>query len=132
VNCGDTIYVRDLWGSNERRFIAQCHGRFLVIAPTDHTNGFMLQDWRAVARELVALAVPVALTEKTRTVECHTDGGYVSAQLTYPLSMRLIADLVGAPLEQVSELLADLIVGVSQLCRGATRSGTGPTPGPST
>ena len=48
MNCGEEIRVKDIYGSYVLRFIAQCHGRFMVISHTyDQRNGYLLSDWKA-------------------------------------------------------------------------------------
>jgi len=110
VNCGEEIRVKDLSGSYAVRFIAQCHGRYLVLAYREFMNGWMLADWKAVLRELVALAVPAKLMEKTMTAESSSGGLYVNIPLTYPLSAKGLADLLGVPADEVKAQLDDLIV----------------------
>lgn len=112
MNCGDTIYVKDPYGAHAVRFIAQCHGRFMVIVPFGHNNGFLLPDWRAVLRELVALAVPAKLITNTMMVESTAGGTYTGFPLTYPLSAKGLADALGADAAEVRAELADLAVDV--------------------
>lgn len=113
MKCGQGIIVKDFWGSHAHRFIAQCEGRYLLISsPMDGRNGYLLNDWRAVLRELVALTVPRPLLEKTQTVEAAApdDGLYLNFPLTYPLSVSSLARLFGVPPSEVAAELADLAV----------------------
>ena len=112
MNCGEEIRVLDIYNATTLRFIAQCHDRFLLISHTlqDYRNGYMLADWRGVLRELVALAVPVKLIEKTKRVEGAHAGVYVGFPLTYPLSVKSLADLLSVPADEVRAQLADLAV----------------------
>jgi hypothetical protein len=110
VNCGEEIRVKDLNGSYAVRFVAQCHGRYMVIAYREFMNGYLLGDWKAVLRELVALAVPRRLIEKTMNAESSSGGRYANIPLTYPLSTKGLADLLGVPADEVKEQLDDLLV----------------------
>ena len=112
MNCGEEIRILDPFGSREVRFIGQCHDRFMVIAHQGHgrLNGYLLDDWKAVLRELVALAVPARLTEKIMTAESTSGGKYARIPLTYPLSTSGLADLLGVPADDVREQLGDLLV----------------------
>ena len=114
MNCGQEIRVQDTYGATAMRFIAQCEGRFMLISHTfDHLNGYMLADWRGVLRELVAAAVPAKLIEKTKRVEgIAVNGLYIGFPLTYPLSVKSLADLLGVPADEVRAQLADLAVEV--------------------
>lgn len=114
MNCGAEILVRNIHGANEVRFIAQCEGRFLLISyGGDWRNGYMLPDWRGVLRELVAMTVPAKLTERLRDVQSAGTGLFYSFPLSWPLSARAIADLMGVPVDEVRAELADLAVEVS-------------------
>lgn len=111
MKCGQAIFVKDLWGSFVLRFIAQCEGRFILISNNlEPRNGYLLNDWRGVLRELVAVTVPAALVEKTRTAESAWSGLYVNFPLTYPLSVGSLASLLDAPADEVRAQLADLAV----------------------
>ena len=111
MKCGETIHVRDIFGASVLRCIAQCEGRFMLISfARDHLNGYLLPDWHGVLRELVTLAVPAKLTEKTMTAESTATGVYVNIPLTYPLSVKGLADLVGVFPDDVREQLEDLVV----------------------
>lgn len=111
MKCGQAIYVKDFYGSFVVRFIAQCEGRFLMISNgLDGRNGYRLADWRGVFRELIALAVPAKMIEKTRSVEASAFGPYVSFPLTYPLSVSNFVNLLGVPADEVRAELADLAV----------------------
>lgn len=110
MNCGEEIRVQDINGANVARFIAQCHGRFIVISYQSYMNGYVLGDWQAVLRELVALAVPAKLTEKTLRAESAANGTYSNIPLTYPLSVSGLADLLGVSRDDVRGQLADLAV----------------------
>ena len=109
MECGQEIRVKDINGSNVMRFIAQCEGRFLLITwLPDWRNGYMLPNWQAVLRELIAQAVPAKLTERLKTAESMATGLYVSFPLTYPLSAQELANLVGVPVADVRAELDDL------------------------
>jgi hypothetical protein len=96
VKCGEEIRVRDAFGAPVLRFIAQCQGRWIVISSLlDGRNGYLLPDDDAVIRELVCLTVPAALTDKVRVAEASPGGRYAAIPLSYPLSVRGIADLFG-------------------------------------
>lgn len=113
MNCGEEIRVLDIYNATAFRFIAQCHDRFILISHTlDQRNGYLLADWRGVLRELVAVAVPAKLIEKTKRVEGSHSGVYVGFPLTYPLSVRSLADLLGVDADEVRAQLADLAVEV--------------------
>lgn len=114
MNCGEAVIVKDNNGAYDCRFIAQCGGRFLLISRTgDYRNGYILPDWQAVLRELVALAVPAKLLEKIMAAESTGSGLYVNVPLTYPLSATLLAGLFGVDPDEVRAQLADLAVEVS-------------------
>lgn len=114
MNCGAEILVRDINGSNEVRFIAQCEGRYLLISyGLDWRNGYLLTDWRGVLRELVALTVPAKLIERARDVQSAGSGKYSSFRLNYPLSVKAVADLFGVDADEVRAELTDLAVNVS-------------------
>lgn len=111
MKCGQVIYVKDFYGTFVVRFIAQCEGRFLMITNgLDGRNGYMLPDWHGVLRELIALAVPAKMIEKTRSVEAAALGPYVSFPLTYPLSVSNFVNVLGVPAVEVRAELADLAV----------------------
>lgn len=113
MECGEAIHVKDWFGTYAVRFIAQCHGRFMLISNSaDPRNGYLLSDWHGVLRELVGMTVPAALTEKTHHAESTGRGLYVNFPLTYPLSAKSLADLLGADIDEVREQLADLAVQV--------------------
>ena len=113
MRCGEAVFVRDINGSNVMRFIAQCEGRFMLITHSlDYRNGYLLSDWKGVLRELVAAAVPAKLIEKTMTTESTATKLYVAFPLTYPLSVRGVADLFGVDASEVRDQLADLAVQV--------------------
>lgn len=113
MNCGEEIRVKDHWGSVRFRFIAQCENRFMVISNSlDHLNGYMLPDWHQVLRELVAVTAPGKLIDKVHVAESSPAGRYVNIPLTYPLSAKGLADLLGVPADEVREQLADLAVEV--------------------
>ena len=113
MNCGQEIRVQDVFGAPAVRFIAQCEGRFMVISHSlDHLNGYLLSDWYGVLRELVALAVPAKLIEKTKRAESTATGLYTAIPLTYPLSVNGLADLLGVGADEVRAQLADLAVDV--------------------
>lgn len=105
------ILIRNIYGANEVRFIAQCGDRFLMISHSnDPRNGFMLADWTQVLREVVALAVPAKMTERFKTAESQISGTYSSMNLTYPLHAPSLAALLGVPADEVRSQLADLAV----------------------
>ena len=113
MNCGEAVTVKDQYGSYSVRFIAQCEGRFLQITHTgDYRNGYMLADWHGVLREIVAKAVPAKMIERIMTAESSAAGLYINVPLTYPLSVRGLADLLGVPADEVRAQLADLAVEV--------------------
>ncbi len=114
MNCGEAIHVKDFNGSYVLRFIAQCEGRFLLIShnASDYRNGYILADWHAVLRELVASTVPAKLIEKILVAEATGRGTYTSMPLTYPLSVKSMAGLLGVPADEVREQLSDLCVEV--------------------
>ena len=113
MNCGQEIRVLDIYRATAMRFIAQCEGRFMLISHTfDQNNGYILSDWHGVLRELVALAVPAKMIDKTRSAESTATGLYVNIPLTYPLSVKGLADLLGVGADDVREQLADLAVDV--------------------
>lgn len=115
MNCGAEILVRNIHGTNEVRFIAQCEGRFLLISyGGDWRNGYMLPDWRGVLRELVAMTLPAGLRERIRDVQSAGSGAYSAFPLTYPLSARALADLLGVPVDEVRAELSDLAVDVAR------------------
>lgn len=82
----------------------------LISHNTDYRNGYMLSDWTTVLRELVAAAVPDKLTEHVKVAERVGNGSYVSIPLTYPLSVKGLADLLGIAPDAVRECLSDLAV----------------------
>ena len=113
MDCGQEIRIVDVFRNTTVRFIAMCHGRFMIIAHTPaHLNGYLLPDWHAVLRELVVLAVPAKLIDRTMTAEAAPGGQYVSFPLTYPLSIKSLADLLNAPPDEVGAQLADWAVEV--------------------
>lgn len=113
MKCGELIQVKNVYNAYILRFVAQCHGQFLLISHTyDSRNGYMLTDWHGVLRELVSLTVPAKLPEKVLDVQSATAGQYVCFPLTYPLSARSLADLLAVPVDEVREQLADLAVEV--------------------
>jgi hypothetical protein len=116
VKCGETIFVRDWTGTYVMRFIAQCEGRYLLISHSlDPRNGFFLMGWRDVLHELVAQAVPAKLSaDKHLSAESQTAGSYQNIMLTYPLSARTLAAVLGVPAVDVTAELDDLAVAVTQ------------------
>lgn len=111
MKCGEQIEVRDIQGATACRFIAQCGDRFMLVSRTwDWRNGYLLGDWQAVLRELVAMTVPAKLIEKQMNVQSNSGGRYASIPLTYPLSAKGLADVLGVPVEEVRMQLADLAV----------------------
>ena len=112
MKCGDTIFVRDLNGSNARRFIAQCGGRFMLISHIagDYRNGFILSGWPGVLRELIVQTVPASLAERAFTIESTANGKYVNFPLTYPLSIMSLAEALGIEAADVRTMLKDLAV----------------------
>jgi hypothetical protein len=113
MNCGAEILVRDIYGANAYRFIAQCHDRYLLISHVgDWRNGYMLPNWQAVLRELVAMAVPGKITERVMDVQSAGSGTYHMFRLAYPLSAKAFADLLGVDADEVRAELADLAVEV--------------------
>jgi len=112
--CGEEIRVKDWAGAYAYRFIAQCGGRFMVISHRigDYRNGYLLGDWKGVLRELVAYTVPAALQEKILTAESTAGGRFVYIPLTYPLSVKGLADLLGVDAADVRGQLEDMAVSV--------------------
>lgn len=113
MECGQEIRVKDLYGSNVMRFVAQCHDRFMLISHTyEQLNGYLLADWHGVLRELVAVTVPGKMIEKQKTAESTARGEYHNLPLTYPLSAKGLAGLLDAPEDEVRAQLDDLAVAV--------------------
>jgi len=110
VNCGEEISIKDVFGTYVVRFIAQCEGRFFVIAPGSHLNGYLLMDWRGVLRELIVKTVPAKLIEKRHDVQSSANGLYHCVPLNYPLSAKGLAGVLGVPVDDVRAELADLAV----------------------
>jgi hypothetical protein len=111
MKCGETIFVKDWSGAWRARFIAQCEGRFMEITHSlDGHNGYILGDWKGVLRELVALAVPAKLTEHVMQVESTAGGMFIGFPLTYPLSVKGLADLLGVDAADVRGQLEDMAV----------------------
>lgn len=116
MKCGETIFVRDIDGSYRVRFIAQCGGRFLAVTHCGTVtgtclNGMILIDWKAVLRELVALAVPNSMIDKLQHVHTTAGGGYVDLALGYPLQASQLAQVLGgADVDEVLDMLHDLAV----------------------
>lgn len=118
MKCGEAIMVKDMYGAIPLRFIAQCDGRFMQISSRiDIPNGYLYPDWHGVVRLLVGLAVPARLVERVMSAESTATGRYVHIPLTYPLLVQGLADLVGAPVDEVRVQLADLLVEVSDADR---------------
>jgi len=116
MQCGETIFVKDAFGTIVARFIANCHGQFMMITHgLEPMNGYILPDWKAVLRELVARTVPAKLTDKYMLVEGTRTGQYVGWPLTYPLSVSGLAQLFGAEPGEVRAQLADLAVSHDEL-----------------
>ena len=116
MECGSELRVKDIYGANKFRFIAQCHGRFLVISHSlDYArNGNMLPDWGGVLRELVAVTVPAKMIEHQCTAEGIDERGlYVGFPLTYPLSVSGLAALLHTSTDNIAGHLADLAVEVT-------------------
>lgn len=113
MNCGEEIQVKNIWGSVTLRFIAQCGGRFMQISDRgDIPNGYLLPDWHGALRQLVALTVPEKLTEKMMSAASTATGRYAHIPLTYPLSVKGLADVLGAPADEIRAQLEDLAVQV--------------------
>jgi hypothetical protein len=112
VKCGQEIHVQDMYRATSVQFVAQCEGIFIIIAhhPASYLNGYRVVGWHAVLRELVALAVPAKLVDRTFTAESTASGQYVNVPLTYPLSVDGLARLLDAPADEVRAQLADLAV----------------------
>ena len=105
--------MRDYFGANTVRFVAQHDGRYLSISHvSDYLNGHTHASWRSVLRELVSIAVPAKLTEKASICEGSPGGVYYSFPLTYPLSVRSMAAIMSQPVEQVRAELDDMAVPV--------------------
>jgi hypothetical protein len=111
MKCGEEIQVKDIRGSYSIRFIAQCNGRYMVIAHPQYSymNGYLLMDWKAVLRELIAVTVPAKLSDKMMAVESSAGNMYHCIPLTYPLSIRGLAEVLGEDIEQVKAQVADTI-----------------------
>lgn len=114
IECGKSVDVKDVTGAFVVRFIGQCGGRFLTVTGNwgrQPRNGYLLMDWRAVLRELVALSVPRSLEyDKGMTAMSQTGGLYNDLRLTYPLSVKGMAALLGEEVDAVREVLSDLAV----------------------
>jgi hypothetical protein len=111
MDCGETIFVKDISGRIAARFIADCHDRFMLITHgLDAYNGYILPDWKAALRELVSCAVPAKLIDKIMSVEGTRAGTYVSWPLAYPLSVSGLAQLFGVDAAEVRAQLEDLAV----------------------
>lgn len=111
IECGAEIRVQDIYNATAIRFVGQCGGRYIVIAHgSDYRNGYLLSGWRGVLRELITLTVPAKMIDKTMRAEASPEGRYVSLPLTYPLSVKALADLLAAELAEVRAELADLAV----------------------
>jgi len=110
MNCGEEIRVKDAYGAHAVRFIAQCHGRFLVISFLERMNGYFLPNWEAVLRELVALTVPERMPEKILRAESGAAGRYNDIPLSYPLSIAGLAGVLGVTDDEIRTELADLAV----------------------
>jgi hypothetical protein len=109
MNCGETIFVRDINGSDVMRFVAQCHDRFMLISHgLEPMNGYILPDWQGVLYELVARTVPAKMIGKQLTAESRREGTYNNVKLAYPLSAGAMAALLGAPVDEVRAQLDDL------------------------
>jgi hypothetical protein len=115
MKCGEEIRIADMLGSVNTRFIAQCNGWFLVVdnKQNSYINGYRLPNWQSVMREMVAMTVPVALVEKTMYVESSTKGMYNRLPLSYPLSVKGLADILDVPGEEVSAELTDILVPIA-------------------
>jgi hypothetical protein len=112
MKCGDDIRVKDLNQSHVVRFIAQCNGRYLVIAnPTvNYMNGYLLMDWKQVLRQIIGLTVPEKLIEKRLSIESNTLGEYHCLPLTYPLSANGLAAILGVSGMEVRVELSDILM----------------------
>ena len=112
MECGQVIYLKDINGNYARRFIAQCGGRFILISNSmsDWRNGYIMQDWRAVLRELVAAAQPPALGDHVCSAESAGDGNYHNVPLIWPLPVAELAGVLGVQAYEVREELAGLAV----------------------
>ena len=105
--------MKDWYGANAMQVLAQCDNLFLVIShQRDWLNGMRVVGWQAVLRELVALAVPRKLVDRTFIAESTASGQYVNVPLTYPLSAESLARLLDAPVSEVRAHLAEFIVPV--------------------
>lgn len=113
--CGEEIQVRDVYQANYVRFVAQCHGRFMVICgnQNDYRNGYLLTGWPMVLRELVALTVPEKMIERRMSAQASPGGVYNNVPLTYPLSVGALAALLGADPDRVRAELEDMAVQVT-------------------
>jgi hypothetical protein len=110
LKCGDEIMVKDQFGTYVYRFIAQCGGRFITINSGGFLNGYLLPDWHGVLRELIAKTVPAKLVERRHDAQSSAGGQYHHVPLTYPLSAKEMADLLGVPVAEMRDQLADLAV----------------------
>jgi hypothetical protein len=114
MNCGETVFIKDIFGSYAKRIVAQCGGRFMLITHgLDPYNGNILMDWRQALDHLIMVTVPSKLLDKQMTAESHIGGSYIMMPLTYPLPITAMAELFGLEPVQVRAYLDDLAVQVT-------------------
>lgn len=110
--CGEAIEVRDVMNTTVARYMAQCGGRFILIAyGAQPFNGMLLMDWRAVLRQLVGRAVPAKLQyESGLSAQSMGTGLFRHLMLAYPLPISELAGLLGEDPAEVRAVLDDLAV----------------------
>jgi hypothetical protein len=114
MKCGETVFVKDMFGSYAKRIVAQCDGRFMLITHgLDPYNGNILHDWRQALDHLIMVTVPGKLLDKQMTAESHISGSYINVPLAYPLPITPLAELFGLEPVQVRAYLEDLAVQVT-------------------
>lgn len=114
--CGQAVEIADVFGAVTLRLTAQCGGHFLItnhVPGAQPPNGLVLYDWRAVARELVALCVPGSL-DATHGKRARGPGRpfYVDMRLTFPLQAAQMAALLDEDEADVRAELEGLRVAV--------------------
>lgn len=109
MKCGEEIRITDINGSYVMRFRAVCNDQFLVIASPvkSYMNGFILQGWKDVLREMICLTVPMKLERERYQAQSSTNNMYHAVSLTYPLSATQLADMLGVPMLEVLAQLRD-------------------------
>jgi hypothetical protein len=114
MRCGETVFVKDIFGSYAKRIVAQCDGRFMLITHgLDPYNGNILHDWRQALDHLIIVAVPAKMIDKQYAAESHVNGSYINVALAYPLPITPLAELFGLDPADVRAHLDDLAVQVT-------------------